>query len=51
LEGTAKSTGVEGCEALDISNFDGQIAAAPAAIEPSRIFRRVIMVRSFVKLA
>ena len=37
---------VEGCDALDISNFDGKIAAAPAAMEPNRTLRRVIMVGS-----
>ena len=39
-------TEVEGCDALDISNFDGKIAAAPAAMEPNRTLRRVIMVGS-----
>jgi hypothetical protein len=37
---------VEGCDAFDINNFDGQIAAAPAAMEPNRTLRRVIMVGS-----
>jgi hypothetical protein len=41
-------TGVEGCEALANINFDGKTAAAPAAIEPSRTLRRVIMLYSFV---
>jgi hypothetical protein len=39
--------GVEGCDAFDINSFDGKIAAAPAAMEPNRTLRRVIMMGSF----